>query len=54
DTPWYVVPADDKKTARLIISQIIIDTLEGLDMAYPKTDAKRRRELHAIRKEPEK
>lgn len=54
DTPWYVVPADDKKNARLIISQIIIDTLEGLDMAYPKTDAKRRRELHAIRKEPEK
>ncbi len=48
--PWYVVPADDKQNARLIVSQIVLDTLEALDMAYPKTDAKRRRELLAIRK----
>jgi PPK2 family polyphosphate:nucleotide phosphotransferase len=34
--PWYVVPADDKKNARLIISQIIVDTLGDLKMAYPK------------------
>ncbi len=34
--PWYVVPADDKDNARLIVSQIILDTLEGLDMSYPK------------------
>ncbi len=27
--PWYVVPADDKKNARLIVSQIILDTFEG-------------------------
>ena len=50
DSPWYVVPADDKKNARLIVSQIVLDTLEGLRMAYPKTDAKRRRELQAIRR----
>ena len=50
DAPWYVVPADDKNNARLIVSEIILDTLEGLDMTYPKTDAKRRRELLAIRK----
>ena len=37
DVPWYVVPADDKDDARLIVSQIIPDTLEGLDMDYPKT-----------------
>lgn len=48
--PWYVVPADDKKNARLIISQIIVDTLNGLDLAYPSIDATRREELKTIRK----
>jgi PPK2 family polyphosphate:nucleotide phosphotransferase len=50
DSPWHVVPADDKENARLIVSQIVVDTLEGLDMTYPKTDAKHRRELLAIRR----
>ena len=36
DAPWYVVPADDKKNARLIISRVIIDALASLDMEYPK------------------
>ena len=49
--PWYVVPADDKEDARLIVSQIIIDAFEGLKMAYPKTSAKRRKELLLIRKQ---
>ena len=48
--PWYVVPADDKENARLIISQIILDTFHSLRMRYPKPDARRRRELQAIRK----
>ena len=48
--PWYAVPADDKENARLIVSQIILDTFKGLKMAYPKSDAKRRRELQEIRK----
>jgi PPK2 family polyphosphate:nucleotide phosphotransferase len=48
--PWYVVPADDKENARLIIAQIIVDTLKKLDMRYPETDAKRRKELLAIRR----
>jgi PPK2 family polyphosphate:nucleotide phosphotransferase len=48
-TPWYVVPADDKENARLIVSQIVMDTLRDLKMAYPKSTAKRRRELRAIR-----
>jgi PPK2 family polyphosphate:nucleotide phosphotransferase len=48
--PWYAVPADDKKNARLIVSRIILDTLEGLKMTYPKTSAKRRQELVSIRK----
>jgi PPK2 family polyphosphate:nucleotide phosphotransferase len=50
DAPWYVVPADDKKNARLIISEIILDVFNGLKMAYPKPGAKRRRELQSIRK----
>jgi PPK2 family polyphosphate:nucleotide phosphotransferase len=50
DAPWYVVPADDKENARLIVSQIVLDTLEGLKMTYPKSSAKRRQELQSIRK----
>jgi polyphosphate kinase 2 (PPK2 family) len=48
--PWYIVPADDKQNARLIVSQIILDTLEGLDMHYPPTSPERKRELQAIRR----
>jgi PPK2 family polyphosphate:nucleotide phosphotransferase len=48
--PWYVVPADDKDNARLIVSQIVLDALNDLKMSYPKTTAKRRQELIAIRK----
>jgi PPK2 family polyphosphate:nucleotide phosphotransferase len=48
--PWYIVPADDKENARLIVSQIVLDTLEGLKMANPKITAKRRLELQAIEK----
>jgi PPK2 family polyphosphate:nucleotide phosphotransferase len=54
DVPWYIVPADDKENARLIVSQIVLDTLEGLDMAYPKTTAERHKELLSIRKQLEK
>jgi PPK2 family polyphosphate:nucleotide phosphotransferase len=49
--PWYVVPADDKENARLIVSQIVLDALADLKMAYPKTTDKRRVELNAIRKQ---
>ncbi|MGL5017788.1 MAG: ADP-polyphosphate phosphotransferase [Luteolibacter sp.] len=49
--PWHVVPADDKENARLIISQTILDTLNGLKMSYPQPDATRLQELKAIRKE---
>ncbi len=52
--PWYVVPADDKENARLIIGRIVLDALQSLKMAYPKTTAKRRRELQAIRKQLKK
>jgi PPK2 family polyphosphate:nucleotide phosphotransferase len=51
DSPWYVVPADDKENARLIVSQIVLDTFEGLEMNYPKTSEERRKELLSIRKQ---
>ena len=49
ESPWYVVPADDKENARLIVSQIVVDTLEGLGMSYPKVTPERERELQTIR-----
>ncbi len=51
DAPWYVVPADDKENARLIVSRIVLDTLEELKMTYPKASAQRHRELLSIRKQ---
>jgi hypothetical protein len=48
--PWFVVPADDKANAWLIISQIILDTLNSLKMSYPKISKPHRRELQSIRK----
>ncbi|ASW00230.1 ADP-polyphosphate phosphotransferase [Paraburkholderia aromaticivorans] len=52
--PWYIVPADDKENARLIVSSIVLETLDGLEMTYPKTSAERKRELQAIRARLEK
>jgi len=48
--PWHVVPADDKENARLIVSQIALDAFHEMKMAYPKTTAKRAKELKSIRK----
>ena len=50
ECPWYIVPADDKRNARLIVSQIILNHLEALDLHYPVVSAERRRELQAIRR----
>ncbi len=47
--PWHIVPADDKENTRLVISQIILDTLKNLKLAYPRVDSKRRNELQSIR-----
>jgi PPK2 family polyphosphate:nucleotide phosphotransferase len=50
-SPWYIVPADDKKNARLIVSRIIVDTLAALKMKYPSMSASRLRELRSIRRQ---
>lgn len=49
--PWYVVPADNKWVTRLVVSAVIVDTLEKLDLSYPKVDAAKRKELEAARKQ---
>ncbi len=51
DSPWFIVPADDKDNARLIVSQIVLDALVELRLSYPVVSAARRRELQAIRKQ---
>ena len=48
--PWYVVPADDKKDSRLIISKIILESLKDLEMGYPKPGKERMKELESARK----
>jgi PPK2 family polyphosphate:nucleotide phosphotransferase len=50
NAPWYVVPADDKPNARLIVSQILFDQLSGLKLSYPEVSDAHRKELLAIRK----
>jgi PPK2 family polyphosphate:nucleotide phosphotransferase len=51
ESPWFIVPADDKDNARLIISQIVLGAFHDLKMTYPETTPKRRRELKSIRRQ---
>jgi PPK2 family polyphosphate:nucleotide phosphotransferase len=48
--PWYILPADDKENARLIVSQVILDTMQRLGLKCPEMNAQRRRELRAVRR----
>jgi PPK2 family polyphosphate:nucleotide phosphotransferase len=48
--PWFVVPADDKKNARLFVSQILIEAMDALPIETPKPDAERKKELREIRR----
>ncbi len=54
--PWYVVPADHKWFARIVVAEALIDALERLDLSFPKIDAKKRKELkearEALEREP--
>lgn len=50
DAPWYVVPADNKWFTRLVVSMVLVDTLESLDLSYPKVDPEKRKELEAAKK----
>ena len=48
--PWYVVPADNKWFTRLVVSCVVVDTLESLKLSYPKVDDAKKRELEEGRK----
>ena len=50
DSPWYVVPADNKWFTRLVISSVVVDTLESLDLAYPKVEDAKKKELEEAKK----
>jgi len=47
--PWYVVPADNKWFTRLLVAAAIVEAVENLDLAYPAVDAKKQKELQAMR-----
>ncbi|HYH41841.1 MAG TPA: ADP-polyphosphate phosphotransferase [Burkholderiales bacterium] len=51
EAPWYVIPADDKPNARLIISEVISETLKGLKMSYPQMSEEHLKELQVLRKQ---
>lgn len=51
EAPWYVIPADDKLNARLIVSEIIAQTLKALNMSYPETTPEHLKELQTLRKQ---
>jgi PPK2 family polyphosphate:nucleotide phosphotransferase len=54
ESPWYIIPADDKENARLIVSHIVVETLKNLKPSYPKTTDERRKELQSFRTRLEK
>ncbi len=51
DAPWYVIPADHKWFVRALVADIIVDALEGLNLAFPKVDPQQRRELARARRD---
>jgi PPK2 family polyphosphate:nucleotide phosphotransferase len=54
NNPWYIVPADDKKNARLIVSKILHKTLKSLNMSYPVSDDNRKLELQLLKQKLKK
>jgi len=52
--PWHIVPADHKWVTRLVVAGAVIETLEELNLAYPKVDAEKRKALDTARKALEK
>jgi len=50
DAPWFVVPADNKWFTRLVVADVVVETLEDLKLTYPKVDKEKRKELEAARR----
>jgi PPK2 family polyphosphate:nucleotide phosphotransferase len=54
NAPWYIIPADDKANVRLLVSEIVHNTLRELKLAYPRPDRSRLKEFKSIRKRLER
>jgi len=50
DAPWYVVPADNKWFARIVIAAALVETMESIDPQYPKIEGAVLKELETVRK----
>jgi hypothetical protein len=50
EAPWHVIPADNKWFSRIAVAEAVIDTLESLNLSYPKVDDAKAKELAAARK----
>jgi polyphosphate kinase 2 (PPK2 family) len=50
NAPWYVVPADNKWFSRIVVAAAVIETLDGLDLHYPKVSKERLNELAAAKR----
>jgi PPK2 family polyphosphate:nucleotide phosphotransferase len=50
DAPWYVVPADHKWFTRMVVADVIVDALEGLDLRFPTLSGAKKHELKEARK----
>jgi hypothetical protein len=48
--PWFIIPADNKWFTRLAVAAAVVDTLEDLELSYPKLDPQKRKELEAAKK----
>src|SRR5262249_36115313 len=53
EAPWHVIPGDNKWFTRIAVAEAIVDTLEDLNLSYPKVDAEKKKELAAARKQLE-
>jgi PPK2 family polyphosphate:nucleotide phosphotransferase len=50
-SPWYIVPADNKWFTRVVVAEVIVETLENLKLTYPKADAAQKKDLRAAKKQ---
>jgi PPK2 family polyphosphate:nucleotide phosphotransferase len=49
DSPWYVIPANNKSFCRIVVASAIINTLDSLDLKYPEVDEAKKKELEEIK-----
>jgi Polyphosphate kinase 2 (PPK2) len=50
NSPWYVVPADNKAFSRIVVASAVINTLDSLNLEYPKVSAEKIKELGEVKK----